>query len=1035
VSPANASEPLPAGVHAERSFPLRREAARIAWSPDGRLLAVPAADEYVIHVLDVEAGTWLHTLEAHTARVWTAAFDPAGRTLFTSSDDDTIRVWAVETGELLDTWTTTACNELRFGPHGSVLAGAHDDMARIWTPAGTVLHELTGHDSFVFTVAFDSTGAMLATGGEDGSVRLWHVATGELHALLREQGPRVNSVAFHPTEPVLASASYDDAIDVWSAQPAHLIRRLEGHTAAALAVAFTGDGRLLASFSLDQEVRIWDHASGRCVAEFAVGASLASAMRGIAFHPIRPILAVAGSVATDEDAEPAVNVLSLDPDVLLGGAVQIDSVSYATAKLVLVGESGVGKTGLGWRLAHGEFMQHASTHGQQFWLIDQLHATRRDGAECDAILWDLAGQPDYRLTHALFLGDADLALVLFDPTRDQDPLQGVEYWLRQLGVGTERDGACGQALLVAGRTDRGSPRLTAEEIREFCARRGIRGFVETSALNGTGVDELLAQMRAAIDWDGKPPTVTTQVFKAIKDFVLRLKEQRGADVIVTPEELREQLVENKVVDRFSDAQMLTAVGHLSNHGYVTRLFTSSGEIRILLVPELLNNVASSIVLEARRNQRGLGSLDEGALLAGEHNFAELADLPDADREILLDSAVTQFLKYNLCFRETDPLTARVYVVFPELINLRRPEIGDEKPVEDGVAYTISGAIENVYASLVVLLGYTGTFTRRDQWRGQARYVVGSDLVCGFRVEAEREGELDFVLYFGKDVGRPVRTLFQSLVESFLGRRNLSVRRYEPVTCPNGHQLNRAVVREQLADGNEHAFCPRCGGRASLPSAEAGIELSHQQEVKVHVERRAALERSQFEQAVFRLAAYVKQQGIDAPDCFISYAWGNPDHERWVERELATDLAKAGIEVILDRWDNARIGSSVSRFISRIAGADRILVVGTPAYRRKYENKVALGGYVGAAEGDLIGTRMMGSEVDKSSVLPLVVKGTDKTSLPALLQGRVFADFVDSDRYFERMLDVIISLYGIPSRESVVIELRQLMESRPPLELR
>ena len=54
--------------------------------------------------------------------------------------------------------------------------------------------------------------------------------------------------------------------------------------------------------------------------------------------------------------------------------------------------------------------EHASTHGQQFWLLEQLCKKRQDGTECEAVLWDLAGQPDYRLIHALFLDDADLAL-------------------------------------------------------------------------------------------------------------------------------------------------------------------------------------------------------------------------------------------------------------------------------------------------------------------------------------------------------------------------------------------------------------------------------------------------------------------------------------------------------------------------------------------------------------------------------------------------------------------------------------------------
>ncbi|MDQ3011176.1 MAG: hypothetical protein M3X11_10805, partial [Acidobacteriota bacterium] len=117
---------------------------------------------------------------------------------------------------------------------------------------------------------------------------------------------------------------------------------------------------------------------------------------------------------------------------------------------------------------------------------------------------------------------------------------------------------------------------------------------------------------------------------------------------------------------------------------------------------------------------------------------------------------------------------------PELINLKKPLLEDEQATEDGAGYTVSGAVENVYASLVVLLGYTQTFTRTNQWQSQARYEVGDGLISGFRQDSsDREGELNLVLYFGTNVGKPVRSLFQGLFESFLARRNLDVFRYEP----------------------------------------------------------------------------------------------------------------------------------------------------------------------------------------------------------------------------------------------------------------
>lgn len=57
----------------------------------------------------------------------------------------------------------------------------------------------------------------------------------------------------------------------------------------------------------------------------------------------------------------------------------------------------------------------------------------------------------------------------------------------------------------------------------------------------------------------------------------------------------------------SEASILAAIRNLSSQGFVRMLTLSSGEERILLVPELMNNLAASIVLEMRRNPRGLAS--------------------------------------------------------------------------------------------------------------------------------------------------------------------------------------------------------------------------------------------------------------------------------------------------------------------------------------------------------------------------------------------------------------------------------------------
>ena len=79
---------------------------------------------------------------------------------------------------------------------------------------------------------------------------------------------------------------------------------------------------------------------------------------------------------------------------------------------------------------------------------------------------------------------------------------------------------------------------------------------------------------------------------------------------------------------------------------------------------------------------------------------------------------------------------------------------------------------------------------------------------------------------------------------------------------------------------------------------------------------AARRRTVFETALARIKALLRDRLSVAkkPTCFISYAWGREEHERWVSR-LAKDLMNADIEVLIDQRDNAAIGSSITTFVN------------------------------------------------------------------------------------------------------------------------
>ena len=120
-------------------------------------------------------------------------------------------------------------------------------------------------------------------------------------------------------------------------------------------------------------------------------------------------------------------------------------------------------------------------------------------------------------------------------------------------------------------------------------------------------------------------------------------------------------------------------------------------------------------------------------------------------------------------------------------------------------------------------------------------------------------------------------------------------------------------------------------------------------------------------------------------------------------------------------------------ISRIEECDFILAVGTPAYRQKYENKVSPQGSVVAAEVDLMSRRLIATEAQKASVLPLLLEGEEQTSFPPLLQGRVYANFKQEEHYLATLFDLVLALYHIPFDDPMVRDLRErLRKEASPL---
>ncbi|KAK9463489.1 quinon protein alcohol dehydrogenase-like superfamily [Lipomyces oligophaga] len=145
-----------------------------------------------------------------------------------------------------------------------LMTGSYDTTVRIWDlESGNLLRVLTGHVRGVRALMFDDS--KLITGSMDRTIRVWNYRTGECVSTLRGHSDGVLSLHFDST--LLASGSADRTIRVWNFQDKSFMT-LRGHTDWVNSVHIHSPTHMLFSASDDTTVRMWDLDTRQCVRVF-----------------------------------------------------------------------------------------------------------------------------------------------------------------------------------------------------------------------------------------------------------------------------------------------------------------------------------------------------------------------------------------------------------------------------------------------------------------------------------------------------------------------------------------------------------------------------------------------------------------------------------------------------------------------------------------------------------------------------------------------------------------------------------------------
>jgi WD40 repeat protein len=228
-------------------------------------LIASAGDDGSIAISDSSSGQIVRTMRRHQGMIWNIDVSRDGRLLASAGNDGLVIVWDVVSGnELVSHQFSAPARSACLDASGARLAACCDDGELLLWPRVESMKDghpirFAGHDGAVSAVTFNPAGSVLASGGADGTLRLWNPSTGELIKSIDCANGNVRDIQFSG-DGKLISADGWWRVDILNAQDLTRARPAGAEPAAGYAAfraRFSPDGSALAMACPFGAVRIW----------------------------------------------------------------------------------------------------------------------------------------------------------------------------------------------------------------------------------------------------------------------------------------------------------------------------------------------------------------------------------------------------------------------------------------------------------------------------------------------------------------------------------------------------------------------------------------------------------------------------------------------------------------------------------------------------------------------------------------------------------------------------------------------------------
>jgi signal recognition particle receptor subunit beta len=634
---------------------------------------------------------------------------------------------------------------------------------------------------------------------------MWDVANGQVERVMAGHTDVVNALSWHHLPGAkrsarIASGSSDKTVRVWDVQDGKPLLILDGHRSPVLNVQWLRQGTLLASTSLDGSLIVWDPANGTPLFR-----------RDGPGHPwlgSRCRLLVPSKQSGLRNIGGTLLFHTFDVDTT---KQRIATATSKSAKIVLLGESGTGKSTLAYYLAKNEFSDQLSTVGMEIWSIppDQLSPEELPpGEEREVLVWDLGGQDYYQMVHQLFLEDTRIALFFLDATRGAGQLDDIQIWNERLEVQLGKKGRpCRKVLLrtkmdlVVGQT-LDDPRLA--NVMRDCGIEVCLSISVKQPEHDANMAKLKSTLNQVIAWQEFPPITQLKLFHDVRTAIRTSRDEGRLFLPIA--ELQARFVG---CEYFDETDFNEAITRLSEQGEVVDFMDNLNGRRLILRIKEIVRIAGSIIQRAATNLRGIPAVSREDIF-GTALLDDVKHLEPTDRRDILEAVISMLASHELCF------LSQGLLVFPSAARLEVS--GQDTGLEAGSSqrFHASGDLRKLYSALVLHLRRLRSYGEVRLWRNLARFEQ-EESICAIRVDEKAFFHLEVL--FSSNCAVETQDSFKKAVHTIAGLEGVRLTKESEIRCSQCKlQYFDAQVASMLKRGRKNFECLNCGSTIRLPAS-------------------------------------------------------------------------------------------------------------------------------------------------------------------------------------------------------------------------